>query len=86
MISMMNKEYCDEHRCEIQPLNQLVSIEGSGGMDIPYLGYFKVKMWIPGIISFQQVVLMLVSHTTTCYHKRVPFHAGSRIIDQVVKT
>ena len=28
---------------------------------------------------------MLVSHTTTCYHKWVPFQVGSRIIDQVVK-
>ena len=30
MISMMSKEYCDEHEYEIQPLDQLVPIEGSG--------------------------------------------------------
>ena len=33
----------------------------------------------PGINSF------VVSYTTTCYHKRVPFQVGSRIIDQIVK-
>ena len=42
-------------------------------------------MQIPGINSFEQDVLMLVSHTTTQYHKRVPFQVGSMIIDQVVK-
>ena len=28
---------------------------------------------------------MLVSHTTTCYHKWVPIQVGSKIINQVVK-
>ena len=85
MISLMSKEYCDEHEYKIQPLDQLVSREGSGGVDIPYLDYVKVKMWIPEINSFEQDVLMLVSHTTTHYHKIVPFQVDSRIIDQVVK-
>ena len=38
MILMMSKGYCDEHRYEIQPLDRLVPIEGSGGADVPYLG------------------------------------------------
>ena len=73
MISMMRKEYFDEHGYEIQLLDQLAPIEGSRGADIPYFGYVKVKMQIPGINCFEQDVLMLVSHTTTHYHKRVPF-------------
>ena len=44
MISMMSKEYCDNHRYEIQPVDQLVAIEGSGGADVPYLGYVEVRM------------------------------------------
>ena len=31
MISMMSQEYCEDHGYEIQPLDQLVPIEGSGG-------------------------------------------------------
>ena len=31
MILMMSKGYCDEHRYEIQHLDWLVPIEGSGG-------------------------------------------------------
>ena len=34
MISMMSKGYCDKHRYEIQPLDGLVSIEGSGGAEV----------------------------------------------------
>ena len=52
MISMMRKRYCDEHGYEIQPLDQLVPMEGSGGADVPYLGYVEVRMQIPGISSF----------------------------------
>ena len=47
MILMMSKGYCDEHGYEIQPLEWLVSIEGSGGADVPYLGYVEVRMHIP---------------------------------------
>ena len=83
MISMMSKGYCDEHGYEIQPLDHLVPIEGSRGADVPYLGYVEVKMYIPGIHSFDQDVLVLISHTITCCHQRVPIHIGSHIIDQV---
>ena len=83
MILMMSKGYCDKHRYKIQPLDRLVSIEGSGGADVPYLSYIEVRMFIPGISYFDQDVLMLISHTTTCYCRRVPIQVGSCIIDQV---
>ena len=61
-------------------------IKGSGGADVPYLGYVEVRMQILGINSFDQDVLMLISHTATHYHKRVPIQVGSRIIDQIVRS
>ena len=66
IILKMSKGYCDEHGYEIQPLDRLVPMEGSGGTDVPYLGYVEVRMCILGISSFYQDVLMLISHTTTC--------------------
>ena len=83
MILMMGKGYCDKHGYETQPLDRLVPIEGSGGADVPYLGYVEVRMHIAGISSFDQDALMLISHTTTHYHRRVPIQVGSHIIDQV---
>ena len=83
MISMMSTGYCDKHGYEIQPLDWLVPIEGSGGADVSYLGYVEVRMQITGISSFDQDVLMLISHTTTPYHRQVPIQVGSQITDQV---
>ena len=64
MILMMSRGYCEEHGYEIQPLDHLVLIEGSGGADVPYLDYVEVRMHIPGISSFDREVLMVISHTT----------------------
>ena len=61
----------------------MVLTEGSGEANVPYLGYIGVGMHISGINSFDGDVLMLVSHTTTQYHQRVPIQVGSHIIDQV---
>ena len=77
IISMMSKEYCDKQGYEIQPLDRLVPIEDSGGADVPYLGYVEVRMQIPRISSFDLDVLMLISHITTYYHRRVPIQVGS---------
>ena len=83
MISMMSKDYCYEHGYETQALEHLVPIEGSGGANVPYLGYVEVRMCIPGINSFDKDVFMLLSSTTTQYHQRVPIQVGSCVIDQV---
>ena len=84
MTLMMSKGYCEEYGYEIQPLDKLFPIKGCGGADFPYLGYVEIRMHILEISSFKQDVLMLVIHTTTCYHKRVLLQVGSCIIDQVV--
>ena len=44
MILMISKGYCDEHGYEIQQLDRLVPIEGSGGADVLYLDYVEVRM------------------------------------------
>ena len=36
MILMMSKDYCYEHGYEIQPLEHLFPIEGSGGASVPF--------------------------------------------------
>ena len=44
MILMIIKGYCDDNMYEIQPLDHLVPIEGSGRADVTYLGYVEVRM------------------------------------------
>ena len=46
MISMISKEYCDKHGYEIQPLDQLVPIEGSGGQTSHiYIHPYPLQIW-----------------------------------------
>ena len=53
------------------------------GAIVPYLGYVGVRMHIPGIISFNRDLLMLISPTTTRYHQRVLIQVGRCVINQV---
>ena len=73
MILMMSRGYCEEHGDEIQPLDHLVLVEGSGGADVPYLGYVEVRMHIPGTNSFNRDVLMLISQPLLIIIKGYPF-------------
>ena len=83
MIAMMSTDYCYKCGYKIQPLEQLVPIEGSGEVCVPYLGYVGVRMCIPGINSFDRDILMLISSTTTQYHQRVPIQVSSHVMNQV---
>ena len=65
-------------------LDSLLNIEGSGGGDVPYLGYVKSKLQIPGIKKFNKYVLMLVLPDSP-YGKSVPIHVGSTQIDMALK-
>ena len=55
MISMMSKEYSDKYEYEIQPLDHLVPSEGSGGADVPYIGYGEVRMQFQGLIPLTKM-------------------------------
>ena len=60
MISMMSKEYCDEHEYEIQPLDQLVAIEGIGWADVPYLATLKLEYAFQGLIPLTKMFSCLL--------------------------
>ena len=43
-----------------QQLQSILQIEGSGGLDVPYLGYVETHLRIPRIKAFDNVVLLLI--------------------------
>ena len=59
----------------------VVGARGDGGAAIPYLRYVEVNLQIPGIKSYNEDVLLLVTPTTT-YSKMVPVMVGTKIIDK----
>ena len=82
-VLSISSQFCEDLTLQIQPLGRLLELEGTGGSAIPYLGYIKVNLQIPGIKNNNEDVLLLVIPTTT-YSKKVPVMVGSKIIDQAM--
>ena len=80
LVSSGSSQFCEELALEIQPLHQLLELEGTGGATIPYLGFMEVNFQIPGIQCYNEDVLLLVIPTTT-YSQMVLVVVGSKIVD-----
>ena len=76
-VSSVSSQSCEELALEIQPLGQLLELQGTGGSAIPYLGFMEVNLQIPGIQHYNEDVLLLVIPTMT-YSKTVPVVVGSQ--------
>ena len=74
---------CEELGLEIQPLGQLLELEGTGGAAIPYLGFVEVNLQILGIRRYNEDVLLLAI-PTMAYSERVLVVVGSKIIDKAL--
>ena len=47
-VSNISAQLCKDLGLEIQPLGQLLELEGTGGAAIPYLGFVEVNLQILG--------------------------------------
>ena len=77
-VSSMNSEFCKELALQIQPLGQLLELEGTGVQPSHTLGHGGQPP-DPGISNYNEDVLLLVIPTMT-YSKTVPVMVGSKII------
>ena len=62
----------------------MLQIEGSGGLDIPYLGYVETHLGVPEVKAFDTDVLLLIvpdSVHTMC----TPITFGTLPIDMAIK-
>ena len=82
-VSNISAQLCEELGLEIQPLGQLLELEGTGGVAIPYLRFVEVNLQIPGLRRYNKDVLLLAI-PTTAYAERVPVMVGSKIIDKAL--
>ena len=48
-ITSISSQFCRDLALQIQPLGQLLELEGTGGSAIPYLGFVEVNLQILGI-------------------------------------
>ena len=77
----ISAQLCEELGLEIQPLGQLLELEGTGDAAIPYLRFVEVNLQIPGIRGYNEDVLLLAI-PTTAYTERVPVMVGSKSLTE----
>ena len=59
-VSTITWDFCKQHQYDIQPIKQMLHLEGMGGFSIPYLGYIEATVRIPPIKNYNECVPMLV--------------------------
>ena len=79
----ISAQLCEELGLKIQPLGQLLELEGTGGAAIPYLRFVEVNLQILGIRRYNEDVLLLAI-PTTAYAERVLVMVGSKIINKAL--
>ena len=82
-VSNISAQLCKELGLEIQPLGQLLELEGTGGAAIPYLRFVEVNLQILGIRGYNKDVLLLAI-PTMAYTERVLVMVGLKIIDRAL--
>ena len=65
-------------------LQSILQIEGSGGLEVPYLGYVEVHLGIPEVKAFDQDVLLLIVPDST-HTQSTPITLGTLHIDMAIK-
>ena len=82
-VSSVSTTFCKDVALQIQPLGQLLELEGTEGSAILYLRYVESNLQILGIKNYSEDVLLLVISTTT-YSETVLVMVGSKIIDRAM--
>ena len=69
---------------KIQSLENMLDIEGGGGIAIPYIGYVQVQLQIHEIKNYKENALMMVMNDSR-YGEKVPFTIGTIHIHAALK-
>ena len=68
----------------VSPLEKVLSIEGSGGCEVPYLGVTESKIYLDEVKGFSHEVVFLVVPDSP-YGKICPLQLGTGVIDAVLE-
>ena len=61
-----------------------MEIEGSGGIDVPHLGYTEVNLQVPGVKALNEDILVVIQNDSAC-SSQVPITLGTLHIDMVIE-
>ena len=83
-ISSILKCFEDKLGLPCRQLQQLLEIEGSRGIDVPYLGYTEVNLQVPGVKALKEDILVVIQNDSA-YSSRVPITLGTLHIDMIIE-
>ena len=76
-------EFVKRHGLPVFQLQQLLDFGGSGGVDIPYIGYIKLTLNIPEIEGFRREILAFFQKDSK-YLVEVPLIIGTLHINEIL--
>ena len=62
----------------------MLQIEGSGGLDVPYLGYVETCLGVPEVKAFDADVLLLIVPDSV-HTMHIPITLGTLHVDMAIK-
>ena len=83
-ISSVTEGWVESNNLEIKEVGSLLDLEGTGGGEVPYLGYVEVNWKVPELEGFERDILLLVIPNSK-YGERTPLTIGTLHIDMVLK-
>ena len=83
-LSAISLKWEKKLKLKLQQLRSILQIEGSGGLEVPYLGYVEGHLNIPDIKAFDlDVLLLIVPNSVRTQH--TPSMLGMLHLDMVIK-
>ena len=79
-LSAISWTWVKRLKLEPKQLQSILWIEGSGGLEVPYLGYVEAHLEIPEVKAFNQDVLLLIVPNST-HTQSTPITLGTLHID-----
>ena len=81
-ISTLSESFCSQLGLSIQPLDDLLKVEGAGGQPVLYKGWVAADVKFPGI-AVQDTNAMFLVVPDTDYNIRVPVLVGTNLLSFV---
>ena len=83
-LSSISLAWVKQLKLNPQQLQSVLQVEGSGGLDVPYLGYVETHLRVPKVKAFYtDVPLLIVSDSVHTMH--TPITLGTLHIDMAIK-
>ena len=83
-LSSISWTWVKKLNLEPKQLQSILRIEGSGGLEVPYLGYVEVLLELPKIKAFNHDVLLLIV-PDSAHTQSTPITLGTLHINMAIK-